>query len=88
MKLYEVVCPVCDALYDVAESDLVVGSPGVQKCSLCGHTMASWSDRKLKAFRLKMSAQSPLSSRVRHPVRAQAALDMALVAASTMCSRA
>jgi hypothetical protein len=64
MRLYEVSCPTCGAIYKVAESDLAVGSPGLYRCP-CGHILASWSDRKLRAFRLEIPPlafpSSPLS---------------------------
>ena len=57
MRLYEITCPSCGSVYSVAESETSVGSPGVQKCSSCGAIVASWSDRKLKAFRLEISPE-------------------------------
>jgi hypothetical protein len=41
----------------VAESETAIGSPGVKNCSACGAMLASWTDRKLKAFRLDMPAK-------------------------------
>jgi hypothetical protein len=38
-----------------SESETAVGSPGVKNCSACGAMLASWSDRKLKVFRLEMT---------------------------------
>jgi hypothetical protein len=55
MKMYDVVCPACGAAYRVAESDAVAGCPGEAPCSACGQILASWSDRRLRAFRLEMS---------------------------------
>jgi hypothetical protein len=57
MRLYDLTCPVCNSVYRVAESERAVGSPGIQKCATCGTVLASWSDRKLKAFRLEMSPE-------------------------------
>jgi hypothetical protein len=54
MRLYCITCSACGAIYKVAESETAVGSPGVKNCSACGAMLASWSDRKLKAFRLDM----------------------------------
>jgi len=55
MRLYDITCPSCGAMYRVAESEFAVGSPGLQKCGACEAVLASWSDRKLKVFRLEMS---------------------------------
>ena len=54
MRLYCITCSACGAIYKVAELETAVGSPGVKNCSACGAMLASWSDRKLKAFRLDM----------------------------------
>lgn len=59
MRLYFITCSACGAIYKVAESETAVGSPGVKNCSACGATLASWSDRKLKAFRLDMPSRYP-----------------------------
>jgi hypothetical protein len=50
MRLYCITCSACGAIYKVAESETAVGFPGVKNCSACGATLASWSDRKLKAL--------------------------------------
>ena len=62
MRLYDVTCSACGAMYEVAESETAVGSPGVQKCSICGVTLASWSNGRLKAFRLEMSTEHRYAS--------------------------
>jgi hypothetical protein len=54
MRLYDIACSACGSVYRVAESENAVGSPGLQSCSVCGAVLASWSDRKLKAFRLEV----------------------------------
>jgi DNA-directed RNA polymerase subunit RPC12/RpoP len=54
MRLYDITCSDCGSKYRVAESDTAVGAPGLQKCSGCGAIVASWSDRKLKVFKLEM----------------------------------
>lgn len=59
MRLYCITCSACGAVYKVAESETAVGFPGVKNCSACGATLASWSDRKLKAFRLDMPPHYP-----------------------------
>ena len=66
MRLYDITCSACGSVYRVAESENAVGSPGLQNCSVCGAVLASWSDRKLKAFRLEMPPElryPPLSVR-------------------------
>jgi hypothetical protein len=55
MRLYNITCAACGAMYRVAESDTAVGSPGVQNCSVCEAVLTSWCDRKLKVFRLEIS---------------------------------
>jgi ribosomal protein S27E len=55
MKISDVTCPHCGALYLLAESVSVDGSPGNEACKICGKTLASSNDGKLRAFRLMMS---------------------------------
>jgi ribosomal protein S27E len=55
MKISDVTCPQCEASYLVAESVSANGSPGDEICTICGTTLANWSDGKLRAFRLMMS---------------------------------
>ena len=57
MRLYDIACSACGAVYRVAESDTAVGFPGVQNCSSCGGILTTWCDRKLKVFRLEMSPE-------------------------------
>ena len=57
MRLYDIACSACGAVYRVAESDTAVGLPGVQNCSSCGGILTTWCDRKLKVFRLEMSPE-------------------------------
>ncbi len=67
MRIYEIACSGCDATHQVAESETAVGAPGQAICSACGGILASWCDRKLKAFRLETSTllDSPVRSRGR-----------------------
>jgi hypothetical protein len=55
MKISDVTCPHCGALYLLAESISVDGSPSDEACKICGKTLAGASDGRLRAFRLMMS---------------------------------
>jgi len=57
MKIVDVICPVCGSSYLMAESVSVIGGPGQQDCSVCGSTLATWTDRHRRAFRLVLSPQ-------------------------------
>jgi len=66
MKISDMTCSHCGALYLLAESVSVDGSDGDEACKICGKTLASWSDGRLRALRLMMSpalrpARTPLS---------------------------
>ncbi|WP_024516029.1 hypothetical protein [Bradyrhizobium sp. Tv2a-2] len=71
MKISDVTCAHCGALYLLAESASVDSSPvdgptGNEACTICGKTFASRSDGKLRAFRFVMSpaarsARAPIS---------------------------
>jgi hypothetical protein len=41
----------------MAEADSVQGKPGQANCVMCGETLDSWQEPKLKAFRLVISAK-------------------------------
>jgi hypothetical protein len=60
MKISDVTCSHCGASYLLAESasidgSLVDGAAGEEPCKICSKPLASWSDGKLRAFRLMMS---------------------------------
>jgi ribosomal protein S27E len=70
MKISDVTCASCGALYLLAESASVdsssVDAASNEACTICGSTFASGSDGKLRAFRFVMSpsarpARTPLS---------------------------
>lgn len=59
MKISDLTCAHCGALYMLAESVSVDGSldgpAGDGDCKICGNTLADQSSGKLRAFRLVMS---------------------------------
>lgn len=63
MKIADITCQDCGALYQVAEAESVQGSSGQASCSFCGSTLARWDHGTLKAFRLVIppttNTQSP-----------------------------
>ncbi len=61
MKISDVTCAHCGALYLLAESVSVDSSSGDEACKLCGKTLAGANDGKLRAFRLMMSPVSRLT---------------------------
>jgi hypothetical protein len=70
MKISDVTCSHCGASYLLAESasvdgSLVDGSAGKEACKICGKPLGSWSDGKLRAFRLMLS---PTQRYVRTPI--------------------
>jgi hypothetical protein len=52
MRIADISCPVCGASYEMAEAVSVEGPADHEDCSICGQTLASWTDHTLKAFRL------------------------------------
>jgi hypothetical protein len=69
MKISDVTCAHCGALYLLAESasvdgPLVDGAAGDEACTICGKTLASRRDGKLRAFRFVMS---PVARSARTP---------------------
>jgi len=57
MRIFDVTCLKCGASYLVAESISVKASLGREDCAVCGNTLATWSDRHRKSFRLVMSPE-------------------------------
>ena len=57
MKISDIFCSACGASYELAEALTVDGPAGRQNCVVCGQTLASWDDHKLKAFRLVVSPE-------------------------------
>ena len=55
MKISDVTCPKCGSLYLMAESVSERASLGREDCAVCGNTLATWSDRRRKSFRLVLS---------------------------------
>jgi hypothetical protein len=60
MKISDVTCAHCGALYLLAESVSVDSSPGDETCKICGKTLAGANDGKLRAFRLMIPPASRL----------------------------
>jgi uncharacterized Zn finger protein len=52
MRIADLSCPVCGTSYEMAEAISVEGPADHEDCSICGQTLASWTDHKLKAFRV------------------------------------
>jgi hypothetical protein len=52
MKISDIFCPACGAAYEMAEALTINGPAGRENCAVCGQTIASWGDHRLKAFRL------------------------------------
>jgi uncharacterized Zn finger protein len=57
MKITNMTCSSCGAAYEMAEAVSVQGSPGEEKCALCGAVLAQWKEPSLRAFRLVMAAE-------------------------------
>ena len=55
MKISDVTCLKCGSLYLMAESISVRATLGREDCAVCGNTLATWSDRRRKSFRLVLS---------------------------------
>ena len=52
MKIFELTCEDCSAIYRVAESDCEPGKPGELRCAICSHLIASWQEPKLRVAKL------------------------------------
>jgi hypothetical protein len=57
MKISDVTCLKCGSSYLMAESNSMKGFPGREDCLICGNTLAAWSDRQRKSFRLILSPE-------------------------------
>ena len=57
MRISDVTCLKCGSLYLMAESVSVRASLGREDCAVCGNTLATWSDRRRKSFRLVLSPE-------------------------------
>jgi hypothetical protein len=57
MKISDVTCLKCGSSYLMAESISVKASTGREDCAVCGNTLAIWSDRRRKSFRLVLSPE-------------------------------
>jgi len=68
MKISDVSCRECGSTYQMAVSNLALGSPGQFECSVCGSALTSWKDSSLRAFRLEMSSQHRYSHVALPPV--------------------
>jgi predicted Zn finger-like uncharacterized protein len=55
MKISDLTCPSCAAVYEVAESSSHLGRLGRVECTNCGQLLDSWQDSKLRAYRLVLS---------------------------------
>jgi hypothetical protein len=57
MKITSITCSCCGAAYEVAEAASVQGSPGEEKCVLCGEVVTQWNEPRLRAVRLVMASE-------------------------------
>jgi hypothetical protein len=57
MKITNITCSSCGAAYEMAEAVSIPGSPGEEKCALCGAMLSQWKEPSLRAFRLVMAAE-------------------------------
>src|ERR1700731_4305085 len=77
MKISDFTCLSCGSIYEVAESTSAEGGSGKAECAVCGGLLESWRDRRLRAYRLVLSAghkNPPISAppspqKSRHPHR-------------------
>ena len=67
MRIADISCPVCGTSYEMAEALSVEGPADHEDCAVCGQTLASWADHKLKAFRLAIPAAPSYASVVTPP---------------------
>jgi hypothetical protein len=52
MRILDVTCPHCWAMYQVAISDSTIGGPGRFECQVCAEVADRWEDHRLRAHRL------------------------------------
>jgi hypothetical protein len=57
MKISDFTCLSCGSIYEVAESVSAEGGAGQAECAVCGGLLQSWPDRKMRAYRLVLSAE-------------------------------
>jgi hypothetical protein len=57
MKISDCTCRSCGSIYEVAESTSAEGGSGKAECAVCGGLLESWRDRRLRAYRLVLSAE-------------------------------
>jgi hypothetical protein len=56
VKIFDVKCPHCGTHCAIAESDTLSGESNVLKCTVCGDTLASFHDEKLRVARVLLPA--------------------------------
>ncbi len=54
MKISEISCSSCGALYEMAEACSMPGKPGHAGCAVCGGLLVRWQEPKYRVFRLVM----------------------------------
>ena len=52
MRILDVTCPDCGAVYQVAVSDTAIGGAGQFDCQLCAEVADRWEDSRLRVHRL------------------------------------
>jgi hypothetical protein len=57
MKISDITCGSCGSIYEVAESTSAEGSAGHAECAVCGGLLEAWRDRRMRAYRLVLSAE-------------------------------
>jgi hypothetical protein len=57
MKISDFTCRSCGSIYEVAESTSAQGGPDRAECAVCGGLLESWRDRRMRAYRLVLSAE-------------------------------
>jgi hypothetical protein len=57
MKISDFTCRSCGLIYEVAESTSAEGRASRAECAVCGGLLESWKDRRMRAYRLVLSAE-------------------------------
>jgi len=57
MKIFEIRCPGCAAVYRVAESSSEQGLAERLDCARCGSLVADWREPKMRVYRLIVPAE-------------------------------
>jgi hypothetical protein len=57
MKISDFTCRSCGSIYEVAESTSAEGRANRAFGAVCGGLLESWKDRRMRAYRLVLSAE-------------------------------